>query len=109
MKKTGFFFALFLFSTAAFAGYGYRPQSSSKAVTTAGTAVQLSSTSQYFHTLNVCAKKGNTGYIGIGGSNVVASATAGTGVQLAAMDCITFDGPNQVNGDLSYIYIDATV
>ena len=111
MKKIGFLLFIFsiVFNTLAFAGYGYKSQSSSKNVTTAGTALPLSATTQQYHSLDVCAKKGNTGWIGVGGSNVVASATAGTGVQLAAGDCYSLDGPNEVNGDLLNLYIDTTV
>lgn len=71
-----------------------------KTVTTAGTRVQLTTTSTGIHTVSVRALTGNTGLIYIGNSAVAST----TGVELSAGDAITIT----IN-DLSKVYIDSAV
>jgi hypothetical protein len=87
----------------------YNEHSGRKIVTTAGTAVPLTSSLTPFHSVDVCAETDNTGVIAIGGSDVIATLATRTGIPLAASDCKTFKGEDTYNGDLSSIYIDSTV
>ena len=77
-----------------------------KTVATAGTAVTLKSTATPAKWIWIHAYTLNTGRIAIGGSNVNASQTIGTGTggSLAAGDSVMLP----IN-DISEIYIDATV
>lgn len=68
-------------------------------VTTAGTRVQLPNTPCY--EVTIIAKRGNTGYIYVGGTNVSSSVY---GVELAAKESYTFMVSNA-----NLIYIDASV
>lgn len=75
----------------------------SKAVTSAGTAVQLSASSVPCKWVTVEAYRSNTGFIAVGGSSVLASA-AGTGATLASGDPAYLEVSN-----LNIVYIDASV
>lgn len=76
-------------------------------VTTAGTAVQLSTTSVPFREVTICAETDNTGLITVGGSDVVAALATRKGIPLYASDCYTLSYPQ--GSDLTTIYIDTTV
>ena len=73
-----------------------------KTVTTAGTAVRLSS--EAAESVAVTALSTNTGTICVGGPEVVASAGTRAGTPLAANQTATFD-----TDDVADIWIDATV
>lgn len=75
----------------------------SKTVTTAGTPVQLSSTSVPCKLVVIQARTTNTGLIAVGASGVSANASSGTGVVLNAGDSFEI----QVT-DLNKVYIDST-
>lgn len=88
MKKSILISAvLFLLATSVFAATS---GSGRKSVTTAGTAVVLSTTEQRFTQLTVCADPDNGGLISVG-KTPVASTTVPEGVQLAADDCYTIE------------------
>lgn len=76
-----------------------------KVVTTAGTRVQISTTSTPAAWLTVCALSSNTGQVNVGDVGVVA-ATGATerGIPLLARESITV-----YNVDLSKVYIDSRV
>jgi hypothetical protein len=71
-----------------------------KTVTSAGTAVQLSATTITAIYCIISGKPTNTGYIYIGGSDVLAAT--GNGVPIAALQSVRID-----IDDLSKVYIDA--
>lgn len=82
-------------------------------VTTAGTAVQLSATSIRCKKLTIMALIANTGYVVVGASTVIASASTRRGIPLSAGSSITLDVDDldnvwidsEVNGEgVSYIY-----
>lgn len=75
-----------------------------KVVTTAGTRVQLSSTSVPCKAVNITALSGNTGTIVVGGSTVVASLSTRSGTPLDKNDSCTVEISN-----LNKVYVDATV
>ena len=74
-----------------------------KTVTSAGTAEALSSTSQRFGTLTICAETDNTNPVTVGSSTVVGALATRQGVPLAAGDCYTL----QCQGNLNEVYIDS--
>lgn len=73
-------------------------------VTTAGTAVQLSSTATPCREVVITAETDNTGIVVVGGSAVVASLSTRKGIPLSAGDSITLEINN-----LNKVYLDATV
>ncbi len=73
-------------------------------VTTAGTAVQLSSTRRLARSLLIVAHDNNTGRIFVGGSDVDSSTHRG----LLAGDSVAFNNPAKAY-DLSTTYVDSTV
>ena len=73
-------------------------------VTTAGTRVQLSTTSVRVKSVAVTAETDNTGVITVGGSTVVAALATRRGTPLAAGATISLD----IN-DLAKVYLDTTV
>jgi hypothetical protein len=75
-----------------------------KTVTTAGTRVQLSSSSVSAKRVTISALSTNTGVVCVGGSTVVASAGTRTGVGLQAGDYYELDITN-----LNLVYLDSTV
>lgn len=75
-----------------------------KIVTTAGTAVQLSTTLTRIGSVAITAETDNTGYIVVGGSTVIAALATRLGTPLAAGDTFIVDA-NQ----LTDIYLDSTV
>lgn len=78
-------------------------------VTTAGTAVQLSTTATPYSQVTLCAETDNTGIITVGDSGVVAALATRRGVPLNANDCYTV-GFNSKSGDtLNNIWLDTTV
>ena len=78
-------------------------------VTTAGTAVALSSTASSFTALTICAETDNTGVIVVGNSDVVAVLASRKGIPLNAADCYTLDLNVGKLGNLNTVYIDSTV
>jgi hypothetical protein len=76
-----------------------------KLVTTAGTAVVLAA-STLAKWVTIQAYRSNTGYVAVGGSTVLASATVGTGrgISLAASESVTLPIAN-----LNTVYVDSTV
>lgn len=77
-----------------------------KTVTTAGTAVPLSSTSVPCKVVYITARSTNTGRIMVGGSTVVAAiSTSSRGLPLSANDTT----PPIIVDDLNKVYIDSTV
>jgi len=76
----------------------------SKTVTTAGTPVQLSSTSIPVAKCIVCASADNTGVIAVGGASVSARGSGRSGITLGASDCVTLSVDN-----LSSVYVDSSV
>lgn len=77
----------------------------SRTVATAGTDVQLSTTSVPCNWVTLEAYRSNTGYIAVGGSGVDAAA-AGSGITLAGTNADTVTIPVK---NLNAVYIDATV
>jgi isopentenyl phosphate kinase len=75
-----------------------------KTVTTAGTAVALSSTSVPVLHVDITAETDNTGIIVVGGSGVVAALATREGTPLNAGDTQTL-----YNVDLKDVFIDTTV
>lgn len=75
-----------------------------KSVTTAGTAVQLSSSSIPCRMVEVQARAGNTGKIAVGASTVVATAGSERGIILQPGQSASF----RVK-DVSTLYLDASV
>lgn len=75
--------------------------SGQKAVTTAGTAVQLSSSTVGIHSLVIRALRANTGIIYVGFSSSVSSTT---GLELAAGDAVSLTVPS-----LSEVYLNSSV
>ena len=73
-------------------------------VTTAGTRVQLSSSSVACKKVTIVAETGNSNYIVVGGVNVVASLATRRGIPLAAGDTVTLEISN-----LNLIYLDSLV
>lgn len=73
-------------------------------VTTAGTRVQLSSTSTASKRIDITAETDNTGFIVVGGANVVATLATRRGIPLAAGESYTFYITN-----LNKVYLDSTV
>lgn len=76
----------------------------SKTVTSAGTAVQVSTTSVPTAWATLCASADNTGWIAVGGSTVKATGSGRSGITLEKNDCLTLNVDN-----LSSVYIDSTV
>ena len=117
MKKYLLFVFMILMASSAFADGTDKSQeflfnrvfrsdsfgSGRQTVTSAGTAVQLSTTAQRFGTLTVCAETDNTNPVTVGGSDVVGALATRKGVPLAAGDCYTL----QNNGLLTQVYVDA--
>ena len=75
-----------------------------KTVTTAGTRVQLSSSSVPILKVVIQALQANTGFIAVGGSTVVAASGTERGYILAPFNAITI-----TVSDLNLIYLDSTV
>lgn len=75
-----------------------------KVVTTAGTAVALSTSAARVGSVAITAETDNTGLIVVGGSTVVAALATRRGVPLSPGDTITLD-----IDQLSDVYIDSTV
>lgn len=74
-------------------------------VTTAGTAVQLSTSQIRAKRIIIQSESDNTGLIAVGGSTVVAAAGSQQGIVLVnAGDSVTL-----INNDLSEVYIDSSV
>lgn len=73
-------------------------------VTTAGTRVQLSTSSVASLTITITAETSNTGIVVVGGSAVVAAVGTRRGVPLFAGDSYTIAANN-----LNLIYLDSTV
>lgn len=81
-----------------------------KTVTSAGTAVALSSSSIPYKQATVCAETDNTGNITVGASTVVAAQATRRGIPLSAGDCYTLTCDNASEcGNLQEVYIDSTV
>jgi len=80
------------------------PVDGRKFVTTAGTAVALSSTSIHVDWVIVTAETNNTGVMAVGASTVVASLTTRRGTPLLAGESVVLTAV-----DLADVYIDATV
>ena len=78
--------------------------SSEKTVTSAGTAVALSTTSQRVASLTIVVKDNNTGRVYVGGSGVDSTVNRG----LQASDTLTHT-PSSGWLDLSELYIDSDV
>lgn len=78
-------------------------------VATAGTAVELSSTSQRATKVTITAETDNTGIIVVGGSTVVAALATRRGIPLSAGDSVTFEKKGSESIDLIDIWIDTTV
>lgn len=103
------FVALLLLSltvAAQVATYGF-----TKTVTTAGTAVTLTSTKTLCRWATVQALSTNTGYICIGGSDVTCASNKG--IRLATGQALSLDAIGEAKDtnryDLSKVYIDSTV
>lgn len=77
-------------------------QSGQKTVTTAGTAVTLTSSVEQYHSLTILALPGNTGQVYIGGADVASGTNGG----LAPGDKLTITPARAHALDLSDIYID---
>lgn len=75
-----------------------------KAVTTAGTSVQLSATSVACRMVQIQARTENTGVIVVGSSSVVASASTRRGIALVPGASVAL----RVT-DLNKLYLDSTV
>lgn len=75
-----------------------------KVVTTAGTRVQLETTSRLVNFIIITAETNNTGNITVGASTVVAALTTRRGTPLNAGDSVSLGGV-----DLAEVYIDSTV
>lgn len=73
-------------------------------VTTAGTAVQITTTQTPISEVILTAETDNTGIVVVGGSTVVAALATRRGIPLSAGDSITLTINN-----LSRLYIDSTV
>lgn len=73
-------------------------------VATAGTAVQISTTSTPCRRITIQAETNNTGNIAVGASTVVAAVATARGVILAAGDAVDV----YIN-NLDKVYIDSTV
>lgn len=104
------FFAVFMIFATAPAWALLQVKSGKKTVTTAGTAVALTTTDTYYYDLTVCAGTANTGVVALGPQNVVASATQREGLTLYAGSCHTLQphGDNSLNGNLKELYVDST-
>lgn len=78
-------------------------------VSSAGTAVALTTTDTYYYDLTVCGNSANIGAVAVGPQNVIASATDREGVQLLYNGCHTFTAAadNSLNGNLKDLYVDA--
>ena len=74
--------------------------SSAQTVSSAGTAVALSSSSQRVKSLTVVAKPGNTGQVYVGGSDVASTTNSG----LAPGDSVILPAVNWL--DLKDVFID---
>lgn len=74
-----------------------------KVVTTAGTAVRVTTQPVWGDSICITALSGNTGVIVVGGSTVVAALGTRRGTPLAASESVTY------TCDASLLYIDATV
>lgn len=80
-----------------------------KTITTAGTALAITSTSQQATTLWVCGDSGNTGKVVIG-TTPVGTAGAQQGLVLSAGGCASIFTTNPQNSfDISLIKADVTV
>lgn len=79
-------------------------------VSSAGTAVALSTSDQYYFDITVCANSANTGVVTIGPQNVVGAALTREGVSLYSNACFTFipQGTNSLNGNVKELYVDST-
>jgi hypothetical protein len=75
-----------------------------KVVTTAGTAVALSSTTSLVDYIIITAETDNTGIIVVGASTVVASLSTRRGTPLVAGASLVLEG-----ADLADTYLDSTV
>lgn len=75
-----------------------------KTVTTAGTAVQLATTSTEIGWVTITALEANTGVIVVSGSGVVAASGTRKGLPLAAKDSVSIPTDN-----LTDVWIDSTV
>lgn len=88
---------------------GVQSGDGTKTITTAGTALALTSSSQYVTTLFVCGDSNNSGKVIIG-SSPVGTAGAQEGIVLSAGSCASIYTTNPNNAfDLSTIKADVTV
>lgn len=98
---------LLIVSSNAFAGVRFGD--GTKTITTAGTALALTSTSQLVTTLWVCGDSNNSGKIVVG-VTPVATAGAQEGIVLAAGACASIYTTNPKNAfDISLVKADVTV
>ena len=106
MKKFLILFLILMFTaSSAFAVCG----SARKVVTTAGTAVQLSTTFTTIDSIEICAESDNTGWIAVsaGGTPVATVGATQVGTNLGAGDCYS---PALEQGyNLTKIKINSTV
>ena len=99
--------SLILVSPLAFAGV--QMGQGTKTITTAGTPLALTGTSQLVTTLFICGDSNNTGKVVVG-ATPVATAGAQQGIVLAAGSCASIYTTNPNNAfDISLIKADVTV
>jgi hypothetical protein len=89
---------------AAFDNPGSDLVSGRAVVTTAGTAVQLTTTPRTIREVVITAETDNTGIVVVGDSAVVAAVATRKGTPLSAGDSFTVEV-----SDLANVFIDATV
>lgn len=106
MKKLSLVLLLILFTVPVFAfdGVSNTIGSGRQTVTTAGTAVQLSTSDVPCTRVIITAFTNDTGVISIGDSGVLANTTTRKGIPLIAGQSVTVPINN-----LNKIYVDATV
>ena len=78
--------------------------SSEKVVTTAGTAVALAASADFWRAITIKAKNGNTGQVYVGGANVNSSTNDG----LDAGESLSMETRSKIF-DLALIFIDSDV
>lgn len=107
MKKLIFMMALILlFAKPSFASVNIG--NGTKTITTSGTALALTSTSQYVNTLVVCADIANTGYVVIGSAPVAASGSQ-QGIVIPPGGCAGVWSSEKAQLDISTVKADVTV
>jgi len=101
--------ALALIIASPLAHASVRMGQGTKTITTAGTALALTATSQLATTLWVCGDSANTGKVVVG-ETPVATAGAQQGLVLSAGGCASIYTTNPLNAfDISLIKADVTV